>query len=60
MANANLSGEETVRSCGPRTRCRDPFQQLEDHLEEFLTTEDTGSTEEENIEHLCALRVLRG
>ncbi len=26
MANANLSSEEAVRSCGPRTRCRDPFQ----------------------------------
>ena len=38
VANANLSGEKAVRSCEPRTRCRDPFQQLEDHLEEFLTT----------------------
>jgi hypothetical protein len=26
MANANLSGEKAVRACGPRTRCRDPFQ----------------------------------
>jgi hypothetical protein len=26
MANANLSGEKAVRSCRPRTRCRDPFQ----------------------------------
>jgi hypothetical protein len=26
VANANLSGEKAVRACGPRTRCRDPFQ----------------------------------
>jgi hypothetical protein len=26
VANANLSGEKAVRSCEPRTRCRDPFQ----------------------------------